>query len=126
MRPDSEILEAIIRYCDEILEDMQRFGTDVEDFLEDRAYQKSVAFTILQIGEQVKRLSKGMTSIYNDVEWGDIAKMRDFMAHRYERVLPTVLWKTINGDIPYLRERCMTIVSEIESGKVEVPDDDIE
>lgn len=67
-----------------------------------------------------------MTSVYNDVEWGDIAKMRDFMAHRYERVLPTVLWKTINGDIPHLRERCRTIVSEIESGKVEVPDDDME
>lgn len=124
MRPDSETLEIIIGYCDEIAEDMQRFGTDEEDFLGDKAYQKCIAFTILQIGEQVKRLSKGLTSTYSDVEWSDIARMRDFMAHKYERLLPTILWRTINGDIPHLRERCRQIVSEIESGKVVIPDEE--
>ena len=80
MRPDSETLEIIIGYCDEIAEDMQRFGTDEEDFLGDKAYRKCIAFTVLQIGEQVKRLSKGLISTYSDVEWSDIARMRDFMA----------------------------------------------
>ena len=80
MRPDSETLGIIIGYCDEIAEDMQRFGTDEEDFLGDKAYQKCIAFTVLQIGEQVKRLSKGLTSTYSDVEWSDIARMRDFSA----------------------------------------------
>ena len=47
MRPDSETLEIIIGYCDEIAEDMQRFGTDEEDFLGDKAYQKCIAFTVL-------------------------------------------------------------------------------
>ena len=126
MRPDSETLGIIIGYCDEIAEDMQRFGTDEEDFLGDKAYQKCIAFTVLQIGEQVKRLSKGLTSTYSDVEWSDIAKMRDFMAHKYERLLPTILWRTINGDIPHLRERCRQIVSEIESGKVVIPDEEDE
>ena len=113
MRPDSETLEIIIGYCDEIAEDMQRFGTDEEDFLGDKAYQKCIA-------------SKGLTSTYSDVEWSDIAKMRDFMAHKYERLLPTILWRTINGDIPHLRERCRQIVSEIESGKVVIPSEEDE
>ena len=52
--------------------------------------------------------------------------MRDFMAHKYERLLPTILWRTINGDIPHLRERCRQIVSEIESGKVVIPDEEDE
>lgn len=86
---------------------MQRFGTDEENFLGDKAYQKCTAFTVLQIGEQVKRLSKELTYTYDDVDWSDIAKMRDFMAHEYERLLPTIPWRTINGDIPRLREREM-------------------
>ena len=57
---------------------------------------------------------------------GCATRMRDFMAHKYERLLPTILWRTINGDIPHLRERCRQIVSEIESGKVVIPDEEDE
>lgn len=38
-------------------EAVETFGSDIEDFLDNKVYQTSTAFSILQIGELVKRLS---------------------------------------------------------------------
>jgi len=52
----------------------------------------------MQIGENVKRLSPGLTAKHPEVEWRSSAKMRDFIVHNYmevdiERVRYTVLEK---------------------------------
>ncbi len=125
MKPDVEILNTIVMYCSEMAKDVQRFGADEEDFLEDRAYQKCVAFTIVLIGEQVKRLSKELTSKYNWVEWSHIARARDFMSHDYERMIPSILWRTMVDDIPRLKNNCLQIIADIESGRVTVVDDEL-
>lgn len=49
MRPDLKNLWTIIEYCDSIRDDIQRFDTDVEDFLSDKAYRRSVSFSVIQI-----------------------------------------------------------------------------
>lgn len=54
MRRDIDTLKLIVEFCDAIADDIQRFGTDVEDFLEDKAYQRSATFSIEQIGELAK------------------------------------------------------------------------
>jgi len=56
MRHDIDTLRLIVRFCDEIADDIQRFGTDIEDFLDDKAYQRSTTFSIEQIDELVKSL----------------------------------------------------------------------
>lgn len=49
MRPDLRNLWTIIEYCDSIRDDIRRFGTDVEDSLSDKAYRRSVSFSVIQI-----------------------------------------------------------------------------
>lgn len=41
MMRDIDTLKLIVEFCDAIADDIQRFGTDVEDLLEDKAYQRS-------------------------------------------------------------------------------------
>ena len=53
MKRDIDTLRLIVQFCDEIANDIQRFGTDIEDFLDDKAYQRSTSFSIEHIGELV-------------------------------------------------------------------------
>ena len=115
MRRDIDTLRLIVEFCDEIADDIQRFGTDIEDFLDDKAYQRSTTFSIEQIGELVKCLSSDLTEEFDDVDWHEIAKMRDFVAHRYQHVVQQLLWESMNSEVPALRARCTEIIGILES-----------
>lgn len=115
MKRDLSNLQTIVSYCDGILEAKQMFGDDIEDFLGNVQYQWSTSFAILQIGELAKRLSSELTSRYDDLPWSDIAGMRDRSVHQYHNNDLNRQWNTIKRDIPVLRERCLEIISELES-----------
>ena len=115
MRRDIDTLRLIVEFCDEISDDIQRFGTDIEDFLDDKAYQMSATFSMEQIGELVKRLSYDLMDEFDDVDWHEIAKMRDFVAHRYQHVVQPLLWESMNTEVPVLRTRCAQIIDILES-----------
>lgn len=115
MKRDLGMLRAIVEYCDLVSEAVGMFGSDEEDFLENRVYQTSTAFSIMQIGELVKRLSPELTSEFGDVEWGKIAGMRDMIAHQYHNVVPGMQWNTVRTRVPDLRSRCLEIIGILES-----------
>lgn len=115
MKHDIDILRDIVRYCDVVYEAIEMFGSDEEDFLDNMVYQTSTAFSILQIGELVKRLSPELRGEFNDVTWSRIAGMRDMMAHQYHNVIPEKQWKTITEKIPELKMGCLEIIEVLES-----------
>lgn len=47
----ASILEHIEFYCNEIKATIQRYGDDIDAFLNDRDYQRSVCFSLAQLGE---------------------------------------------------------------------------
>ena len=51
---ERDCLKVILELCDEIRSDIAYFGDDEEDFLSNRRYQRSVAMSVIQIGERVK------------------------------------------------------------------------
>jgi uncharacterized protein with HEPN domain len=107
------VLGAIIRFCSSITSAMERFGEDEEDFLEDEFYQNGCCFTLLQIGEYVKRLRKDIKKGHPDVEWSEFAGLRDFIAHSYHKTNMHRIWMIMIEDIPFLRSRCETILAEL-------------
>ncbi len=115
MKHDIANLELIIRYCEDVESDMTRFGDDIEDFIGDRSYQRSTAKSIELIGERAKRLSDDVTSRFKDINWHDVCKMRDFMAHQYEDVDLEIQWSTMKSDLPCLKQYCRDIVAILES-----------
>lgn len=115
MRRDIKSLNLIIKYCDDVASDIVRFGDDIEDLIGDESYQRSTAKSIELIGERAKRLSDDITSRFKDVNWHDICKMRDFMAHQYEEVDLEFQWFTMKEDLPFLKQYCEKIVAILES-----------
>lgn len=115
MRRDIKSLNLIIKYCDDVASDIARFGDDIEDLMSDESYQRSTAKSIELIGERAKRLSDDVTSRFKDVDWHEIYKMRDFMAHQYEEVDLEFQWSTMKDDLPFLKQYCQRIVAILES-----------
>ena len=50
-KSNKSILEHILSYCNEIQTTMLRFGDNLDTFINDIDYRKSVSLSILQIGE---------------------------------------------------------------------------
>ncbi|MCL2147382.1 MAG: DUF86 domain-containing protein [Synergistaceae bacterium] len=107
------ILERIIRYCEQIDKTTERFGKSYEIFYEDFDYQNASAMCIFQIGELASRLPGDFHTEYNKVPWKLICGMRNIFAHEYERMDIEELWKTIETDIPTLKEYCKEVLRDI-------------
>jgi uncharacterized protein with HEPN domain len=107
MLPDLQRIRHIYDYCAAIEKTIQRYGNSYDIFLEDEDFQRSIAFSILQIGE----LSSGLSPEYRErtaqeMQWGPIKGMRNWVAHNYGNVSYDVLWETATVDIPNLKEFC--------------------
>ncbi|MDR1691061.1 MAG: DUF86 domain-containing protein [Candidatus Methanoplasma sp.] len=109
---DAEYLKIIIGFCDDIDELIRLHGSDEEDFYK-ISLQYGCIFSLIQIGEYVKRLSKSLTAEHSNIDWGAAAKMRDFVVHNYMDVNILRLRSTVLTDIPSFRENCQSIIDSI-------------
>ena len=63
-----------------------RAANEKDVFLRDEIAQSAVAYCISVMGEAVKRISPEFQKGHPEVEWSDIARMRDLLVHAYHRV----------------------------------------
>ena len=121
MRPldrDMNILEHIIKYCDQIQQTVSRFGDSYDVFAADEIYRNAAALCVLQIGELVGKLTEEFRERYPGAPWRQIKGMRNIVAHSYGSVDPETTWEIIQADAPALRQYCLFILKE---NKSEVP-----
>ena len=107
LSPDLQRIKHIRDYCTEIEKTVTRYGRAFAIFDSDPDYQRSVSFSILQIGE----LSGGLTQEYRQatadrVQWGPIKGMRNLVAHNYGSMSREIIWETATTDIPALKRFC--------------------
>ena len=113
LSPDLQRIAHIRDYCVEIEKTIDRYGKSFDVFSLDTDFQKSVSFSILQIGE----LSGKLTDEFRNetalaVPWSAIKGMRNFFAHNYGSMSRDIIWKTANEDIPALLLFCDRILKE--------------
>lgn len=78
-----------------------------ERFLTDGKTQRAVIESIMVIGEAANRVmqldpSIGQTHAELWQHFRDAADMRNLLTHEYFRVDPSVVWATVNKDLPTL------------------------
>jgi len=52
-------LKSVIDYCQKIEEKINKYGNDIDDFIDNSEYRDLCSFYVLQIGEQTKKLISG-------------------------------------------------------------------
>ena len=113
MQPDLQRIAHIRDYCVEIQKTIVRYGDTFEAFDSDADYQRSVSFSILQIGE----LSGGLSQEFRQatatrVQWGLMKGMRNLVAHNYGSMSREIIWETAVTDIPALKNFCDELLKE--------------
>ena len=111
--PDLQRLAHIRDYCMDVERTIKRYGDSFDTFLSDKDYQKSISFSILQIGEVSNGLSEEYRNETSDViPWISIRGMRNFVVHRYGSMNKEIIWKTAKEDVPALLDFTNTVLEK--------------
>ena len=102
-----EAAERIIGYISEM---------NYEQFLTDIKTQDAVVRNLEIIGEAVKNLSKALKKEHGEVEWKQIAGMRDKIIHQYFGIQWDIVWSAINDKIPPLKEKIEEMIKQGQKG----------
>ena len=103
---DRDIVEHILRYCNQVETAHQDFGRSKDRFVESTTYQNAISMCILQIGELVGRLTDDFKTANADIPWHKIRGMRNYVAHEYGSIDFEIVWFASTKSIPELQTFC--------------------
>lgn len=102
-----QALAKIENYCNDIENSIIRFGNSKEIFLTDRDYQNTVAMSLLQIGELTTHLSDDFKELFsNEVDFVGCKRFRNIVAHNYGVIDFTMVWDSIQNEVPQIKAFC--------------------
>jgi uncharacterized protein with HEPN domain len=73
-----------------------------EDFINDLQCQDAVIRRLEIIGEAARRVSEKEKSNWADLPWPAMTGMRNFLIHEYGEIDFTIIWDTLQIDLPPL------------------------
>lgn len=109
---DRDILEHILRYCNQVETAHQDFGHSKNRFVESTTYQNAVSMCILQIGELVGKMTDSFKTDHTEIPWHKIRGMRNYVAHEYGSIDFDIVWFASTKSIPELKEFCETFLAD--------------
>jgi len=83
-----------------------------EDLLNDEYYAHAVIRAIEVIGEAVKNLSVPLKESHPEIEWREIAGMRDKVIQRYFEINWQIVWNVITEDLPEIEPKIAALERE--------------
>ena len=86
-------------------------GRERAELLEDPTCSRAIVRNLEVIGGAVKRLPPEVRLKYPQVEWGDMAGMRDVLIHHYSGIDYDIGWSVLQLEIPELHHELQRIVS---------------
>ena len=109
-------LKIFLKHILESIEEIERFIKDIseEEFSKDVKTQDAVIRRIEIIGEAVKNLPTFYKKKHPNVEWREIAGMRDKLIHHYFGIEMSIVWATSRKDLPKLKKQISKILKSFE------------
>lgn len=101
-----QLLEHIIRYCDEVEMALNEYGRSKERFLNSPVFRNACSMPLSQIGELAKHLSAEALTGMPSIPWRNVKGMRDFFVHEYHHMNIETIWEAATEDAPELRRVC--------------------
>ena len=83
-----------------------------EEFISSEINKRAAVRSIEIIGDASKKISEQTRTLYNEIEWVDLAKMRDVLVHQYFGIDYEIVWDVIFRKIPELLLKVDIIIEE--------------
>lgn len=106
-------------YIDDIrraIDNIQTYTKELsyESFSQDAKTIDAVVRNIEIIGEAIQQLPEELHIQYPSVPWKQIVGARNKVIHEYFGVDEKIVWKTVQEDIPVLKQQILTIVQDLQ------------
>ncbi len=108
MKNDKVYLKHILDTISDVEKFMQ--GVTEEQFFGNKEKQYAVLRGLEIIGEATKNLSNELKAKSSDVDWKNIAGMRDKLIHAYFGVNLPLVWETVKKDLPPLKKQVLFLL----------------
>jgi len=73
-----------------------------EEFLDDETLKRAVTRSLEIIGEATKKIPADYKLRWNNIQWKNMAAMRDRLIHDYIGVNYSIVWDVVKNKIPQL------------------------
>lgn len=103
-----DFLRHILNECDYLLR--MSAGKSREQLLDDETNSRAIVRSLEIIGEAVKKLPDDVRSDNPQVNWGDMAGMRDVLIHNYFGIDYDIVWNVLQEEIPDLHDELVQII----------------
>lgn len=99
------------------LDDLARFAEDAAyivshgseaygaDTAEGRLLRNAGERLLIKVATVAERLPETFKAQHPDVEWRSINRMRNLVAHHYDKINHDLMWSTLKNDLPALLDR---------------------
>lgn len=105
------VIEFLRHIYDEIIY-LQNESKDLtfEEFINNPTLTRAFSRSLEIIGEAVKKIPEELKIKYPEIEWKDIAGMRDKLVHEYFGIDYELVWDVIKNEIDELELQIKTII----------------
>ena len=97
---DDYYVDKILKYAERIV--IRMSNVDYDSFVCNLDVQEAMMFNLVQISENVKRISDNYKLTRINVPWKDMIGLRNKIMHDYGHVVLDVVYDTLKNDIPEL------------------------
>ena len=88
-------------------------GVSAEEFVNSKVLFFAVVKNIEIVGEATYMLTKEFRESHQSIPWLVIEKMRHVLVHGYYTVSPEKVWKTVQEELPVLKEQLANLLAEM-------------
>ena len=91
---------------------VQRFAANLDEaeFRRSELHQSAIVRELQVIGEAARKVSDDFRSAHPTIDWHRIAGMRNRLVHEYFRVSVSIVWRTVQEEIPALIEQLEALI----------------
>ena len=107
-----EYLKHILEETEFIINELNKISGD--EFYLNPVLKRAFVRSLEVIGEATKNISEDFREKHGNVDWKNMARMRDKLIHHYFGIDYSIVWDVVKNEVPVLHSKIFEIIQSKE------------